>query len=212
MSRRISPGIALILAGSGLYWILSSELISSFTVLAPEAFGSTSFGSTLILAVGVISTAIGFWIIHVDFDELARLFARRDGWVFTIPIGLVVLDVYLTLLGLSYGSKVMELNPFVALAVQVGVTAMVPFILSYMALSEGLALAMLSFGRWLFGASGPSRFLPFAFICGAASFGPASNLALLALPGAGTLSYSLGVIGMSGVAAGLYLHFKKPWL
>ncbi len=209
MSVRIPPGIAMILAGSGLYWILSSQLISSFTVLAPEAFGSTSFGATLILTVGVISTAIGFSIIHVDFDELTLLFARRDGWVFTIPIALVAFDVYLTLLGLSYGSNVMELNPFVASAVQIGATAMVPFILSYMALSEGLALTMLSFGRWLFGASGPSRFLPFVFICGASSFGPASNLALLALPSAGTLSYSLGVIGMAGVSAGLYMHFKK---
>ncbi len=199
----------MILAGSGLYWILSSQLISSFTVLAPEAFDSTSFGTTLILTVGVISTDIGFWIIHVDFDELARLFARRDGWVFTIPIALVAFDVYLTLLGLSYGSNVMELNPFVASAVQIGATAIVPFVLSYMALSEGLALAMLSFGRWLFGTSGPSRFLPFAFICGAASFGPVSNLALVAFPSAGALGYSLGVIGMAGVSAGLYMHFKK---
>ena len=209
MSLRIPPGTALILAGSGLYWILSSQLISSFTVLAPGAFDSTSLGTTLVLVVGIISSAAGLWIIGTDFDELDRLFSRRDGWIFTIPIILVTLDIYLTLLGLSSASKIVELNPLVAGAVQIGASAMVPFVLSYIALSEGLALLMLRVGRWLFGESGPAMFLPFAFICGAASFGPASNFALLALPEAGTVSYWLGAVVSGGVSLSIYMQLKK---
>src|SRR5712692_3726147 len=202
------PGLAMILIGSGLYWILSSQLISSFTVLAPGLFQSVPSGMTLIAVVGVISLAIGFWIIHIDFNELAGLFARSDGWVFAIPIALVVSDVYLTLITLSSSSQIIELNPFVAAAIQFGTGALVPFMLSYLALSEGLALLMLNTGDWLFGGSNSSRFLPFALICGVASFGPFSNLLGLTLGYVSSLVYVLGAVGGGLIATLVYRTMK----
>src|SRR3989475_12928559 len=138
-------------------------------------------GLTLVLITGIACLVVGLWIIPTDFQELCNLFSRNDGWMFTIPIVLVVADIYLTLIGLSAGNG--ELNPFVASAVQIGPWAVVPFVVSYIALSEGLALGMLSVGKWLFGVVRPSRFMPFAPVCGAASFGPLSNVGLLVLPG-----------------------------
>jgi len=77
-------------------------------------------------------------------------------------------------------------------------------------LSEGLALAMLGVGKWLFGVARPSKYMPFALICGAASFGPISNGELLAFPGADSGSYSIGItIGMITLSAGIYLHFRR---
>jgi len=165
-------------------------------------------GITLVLATGIACLVLGFWVIPTDFEELSKLFFRTDGWVFTIPIALVVADIYLTLIGLSQGNW--ELNPFVASAVQIGPWAVVPFVVSYMALSEGLALAMLSVGKWLFGVARPSEYMPFALICGAASFGPISNAELLAFPGAGAGSYSIGMtVGMITLSVGIYMHVRR---
>jgi len=164
-------------------------------------------GLTLVLVTGIACLVVGLWIIPTDFQELYKLFFRNDGWIFIIPIALVVADIYLTLIGLSEGNW--ELNPFVASAVQIGPWAVVPFVVSYIALSEGLALGMLSVGKWLFGAARPSRFMPFALVCGAASFGPLSNVGLLVLPGVSILGDSLGAIGMTGLSTGIYRHFRR---
>ena len=204
---KIPPGTGLLLVGSGLYWVLSGPLIGWFSVLNPSQIHLSQMGLTLILITGIACLVLGLWIIPTDLEELCRLFTRNDGWIFIIPIALVVADIYLTLIGLSQGSW--ELNPFVASAVQIGPWAVVPFVVSYIALSEGLAIWMLSIGKWLFGAARPSRFMPFALVCGAASFGPLSNVGLLVIPGISTLSYFLGTIGMTGFSVGIYQHFRK---
>ena len=203
MNVRTPPGLALILIGSGLYWILSSQLISSFTALAPGLLHSVPYGISLVGVVGVTVLAWGLWIVHVDFDELRRLFERNDGWAFTVPIALVASDVYLTLYALSLSSQIIELNPFVASAVGFGATALVPFVLSYVALSEGLALLMLKIGDWLFAGS-KFRFLPFALVCGAASFGPFSNLSGLAFSYVTIFVYILGLLTAGLLAVLVY--------
>ncbi len=205
---KIPPGIGLLLVGSGLYWVLAGPLIGWFSVLNPEQVHLSQMGITLVLVAGIACLVLGFWIIPIDFEELAKLFFRNDGWIFTIPIALVVADIYLTLIGLSQGNW--EQNQFVSSVVQIGSWAVVPFVVSYMALSEGLALAMLSVGKWLFGVARPSKYMPFALICGAASFGPVSNAELLAFPGADSGSYSIGItIGMITLSAGIYFHFRR---
>jgi hypothetical protein len=205
---KVPPGTGLLFVGSGLYWVLAGPLIGWFSVLNPGQIRLSQMGLTLVLTTGITSLVLGLWIIPTDLQELSRLFSRNDGWIFIIPIALVVADVYLTLIGLSQGNW--ELNPFVASAVQIGSWAVVPFVLSYMALSEGLALVMLSIGQWLFGVARPSRFMPFALTCGAASFGPVSNSELLTFPGAGPVSYSVGMItGMVSLSVGIYLHFRR---
>ncbi len=145
--------------------------------------------------MGIISSGAGLWIIHQDFDDLRELFNQDTGWLFTIPALLAVADVFLTLFGLSLGSRTMELNPFVNSAVQLGITALAPFILSYMALSEGAGLLMLGVGRRLFPVSSSWTLLPYSAICGAASLGPLSNMALIANPDLGWLGYLLGASG-----------------
>ncbi len=203
---KIPQGTGLLLAGSGLYWILAGPLIGWFSVLNPAQIHLSQIGLTVILVTGVTCLGLGLWNIPTDLEELARLFSRSDGWIFTIPIGLVVADIYLTLVGLSKGNW--ELNPFVASAVHIGPWAVVPFVVSYMALSEGLALGMLSIGRWLFGVARASRFMPFALTCGAASFGPLSNAELLTLPGAGSsTSFVVIVVGVVALTMGIYAHF-----
>jgi len=163
-------------------------------------------GLTLVLITGIACLVLGLWIIPTDLKELSNLVSRNDGWIFTIPIALVVADTYLTLIGLSQGNW--ELNPFVASAIQVGPWAVVPFVVSYLALSEGLALGMLSVGKWLFGVMRPSRFMPFALTCGAASFGPLSNVELLTFPGAGSgTSFVVIVVGVVALTVGIYAHF-----
>jgi hypothetical protein len=202
------PGIGLLLVGSGLYWVLAGPLIGWFSVLNPTQVHLSQTGITLVLVTGIACLVIGLWIIPTDLDELAKLFFRNDGWIFAIPIALVVADIYLTLIGLSQGSW--ELNQFVSSVVQIGSWAVVPFVVSYMALSEGLALAMLSVGKWLFGVARTSRYMPFALVCGAASFGPISNAELLAFPRADSGSYSIGItIGMITLSAGIYFHFRR---
>jgi len=195
-------------AGSGLYWVLSGPLIGWFSVLNPTEIHLSQTGLTLVLITGIACLVVGLWIIPTDLQELYKLFSRNDGWIFTIPIALVVADIYLTLIGLSEGNW--ELNPFVASAVQIGPWAVVPFVVSYLALSEGLALGMLSVGKWLFGVARPSGYMPFALVCGAASFGPVNNAELLAFPGEVSGNYFVGMtIGMITLSAGIYLHFRR---
>ena len=205
---KIPPGTGLLLVGSGLYWVLAGPLIGWFSVLNSGQVHLSQIGINLILVTGIACLIVGFWKIPTDFEELSKLFVRNDGWIFTIPIALVVADIYLTLIGLSRGNW--EQNPFVSSAVQIGSWAIVPFVVSYMALSEGLALAMLSVGKWLLGAARPSKYMPFALICGAASFGPISNAELLAFPAAGAANYFVGIsIGMIALSVGIYLHFRR---
>jgi len=205
---RFPSGLGLLLVGSGIYWILSSQLIASFTVLAPGLFSSIPNGVNLVLAVGVISSVIGLWIISQDLDELRSLMERRDGWVYLIPILLVAGDLTLTLKGLSSSTTLMELNPLVAAALQVGPPVFAAFTISYMALSQGLALLMLSTGSLLF-PSRSLRLVPFAATCGAAAFGPASNLVIIATPSFQGLSYPAGAFG--GILLGLLIfqHFRR---
>jgi hypothetical protein len=206
---RIPPGASLLLIGSGLYWILSSQLISSFTVLTPGLFQSDALGASLISIVGVVSATIGFWIIKVDLDELLVLFSRSDGWIFTVPLALVAADVYLTLIVLSTNSQIVELNPFVSSVIGIGAAALIPFIVSYFALSQGLGLFMLRVGAYLFGPFKSSRYLPFVLICGVAGFGPASNLVLLLDPRAGLAAYSIGALCCAMLSLMLFTRVEK---
>lgn len=204
---RVPPGLGLLLIGSGLYWVLAGPLIGWFSVLNPLQIQLSQPGLTMILVTGICCLVLGFWIVPKDLASLYRLFSRSDGWIFTIPIVLVVVDIFMTLVGLSEGKW--ELNPFVASAVQIGPWAVVPFVVSYVALSEGLALWMLSLGKFVFTPSKALSSLPFALVCGAASFGPMSNAILLVLQGLANLSYVLGVVAMIGLSLGIYAHFQK---
>jgi hypothetical protein len=206
---RIPPGTSLLLIGSGLYWILSSQLISSFTVLSPGLFQADALGASLITIIGIISATVGLWIVKVDFEELRGLFGRRDGWIFTVPLALVAADIYLTLIVLSTNSQIVELNPFVSSAIAIGATALVPFIISYLALSQGLGLFMIRIGAYLFGPLKSSRYLPFVAICGAAAFGPASNLVLLVDPNAGLMAYFFGGLGCAVLSVILFTRVEK---
>jgi len=206
---RIPPGASLLLIGSGLYWILSSQLISSFTVLSPGLFQTDELGASLITVVGIVSAAVGLWIVKVDFDELRILFSRVDGWIFTVPPALVAADMYLTLIVLSTNSQIVELNPFVSSAIGIGAAALIPFIISYLALSQGLGLFMLRVGSYLFGPLKSYRYLPFVSICGAAAFGPASNLVLLLDPNAGLVAYLLGALGCTVLSIFLFTKVEK---
>ena len=206
---RIPPGASLLLIGSGLYWILSSQLISSFTVLTPGFFQTNELGTSFITIIGIVSATVGLWIVNVDFDELRTLFSRPDGWIFTVPLALVAADVYLTLIVLSTNSQIVELNPFVSSAIAIGTAALVPFIVSYLALSQGLGLFMLRVGAYLFGSPKSYRYLPFVSICGVAAFGPASNLVLLLDPTAGLVAYLLGALGCVMLSIFLFTKVEK---
>ena len=195
--------------GSGLYWILSSQLISSFTVLTPGLFETNASGGLLITIVGIMSLAIGLWTVRVDFDELRSLLGRRDGWIFTIPIALAASDVYLTLIVLSTSSQVVELNPFVSSAIGIGAIAIIPFIVSYLALTQGLGLFMIRFGIYLFGPSKLSKYLPFVLICGAAAFGPLTNLVLLLDANAGLAAYVVAGLGCAILAQVLFRKIER---
>ena len=206
---RIPQGASLLLIGSGLYWILSSQLISSFTVLTPGLLQFDQLDASLITIVGIAATAVGLWILQVDFDVLRRLFSRSDGWIFTVPLALVAADVYLTLIVLSTDSQIVELNPFVSSAIGIGASALIPFIVSYLALSQGLGLIMLRVGSYLFGPVKSYRYLPFVLICGAAAFGPASNLVLFLDRNAGVSAYSIGALGCAMLSLILFSRVKK---
>ncbi len=209
VDSRIPPGASLLLIGSGLYWILSSQLISSFTVLTPGLFQANALGASLITVVGIVSATTGLWMLQVDFDELRSLFSRSDGWIFTVPLALVAADVYLTLIVLSTNSQIVELNPFVSSAIGIGAAALIPFIVSYLALSQGLGLFMLRVGSYLFGPLKSYRYLPFVLICGVAGFGPASNLVLFLDPNAGLAAYSLGALGCAMLSLMLFTRIEK---
>ena len=206
---RTPPGASLLLIGSGLYWILSSQLISSFTVLTPEFFQTNELGTSFITIIGIVSATVGLWIVKVDFDELRTLFSRPDGWIFTVPLALVSADVYLTLTVLSTNSQIVELNPFVSSAIAIGTAALVPFIVSYLALSQGLGLFMLRVGSYLYGPLKSWRYLPFVSICGVAAFGPASNFVLLLDPNAGLAAYSFGAFGCVVLSLILFTQVEK---
>jgi hypothetical protein len=204
---RIPPGSGLLLVGSGLYWVLAGPLIGWFSVLNPFQIQLSQLGLTIILVTGISCLVLGLWIIPNDFASLYELFSRSDGWIFAVPIVLAIVDTFLTLIGLAKGNW--ELNPYVASAVQIGPWAVVPFVASYIALSEGLALWMLALGKSLFTSSKALSSLPFALVCGAASFGPMSNLILLAYPALNNLSYALGATVTIGLSLGIYRHFRK---
>jgi hypothetical protein len=156
-----------------------------------------------------MSTAIGLWIVQVDFDELRSLLRQRDGWIFTIPIALAAIDVYLTLIVLATSSQVVELNPFVSSAIGIGAIDVVPFIVSYLALTQGLCLFMLRCGTLLFGPSSFSKYLPFVLVCGGAAFGPASNLVLLLDATAGLAAYILAGLGCAFLALVLFRRIDR---
>jgi len=196
--------VSLLLVGSGLYWILSSQLISSFTVLSPNLFESLPFGQTLITVAGIISITAGLWSVGIDLDEFRRITTRRNGYVFVLPVALAALDLYSTLINVSLNSQTVELNPFVASAIQYGSAATVPFLISYMALSQGLALLMLSLGRSLFGASSPARLLPFALVSGVSSFGPFSNILGMEVGYLTSVVYVLACVSSSTLAIMVY--------
>ena len=160
------------------------------------------------MAVGIVSSAAGLWIINVDLETVRRLAGSRHGYIFVLPISLVAFDIYSTLISLSLNSQAMELNPFVASSIQYGATVMLPFILSYLALSQGLALMMLTVGRALFEESLSTRFLPFALVCGVSAFGPLSNTLGMAV-GFGTIGYTLGGIGSAALATLVYRSLRS---
>lgn len=206
---KIPPGSGLLLLGSGLYWVLAGPLIGWFSVFNPAQIRLSQLGLMMILVTGITCLVLGLWIIPTDIHLLLALLSRSDGWIFAIPIVLVVADIYLTLVGLSRGSW--ELNPYVDSAVKIGPWAVIPFVISYMALSEGLALTILSVGRRLFGADRSLGYVPFALICGAASLGPLNNLILLTVPG-GTGSgdgLTALITGMILLSVGILLHFRR---
>jgi hypothetical protein len=203
-------GLGLILIGSGLYWILSSQLITSFTVLMPYTFGPRSLGTTGILTLGIITSAIGLSLISNDLKQLSDLFNRRDGWIFTLPIIFASLDISLSIAGPATG-RVIELNPFIASAVLSGTLAIFSFYISYIAMSEGLALMIINIGRSLFGTNGSSMFLAFAITCGIAAFGPLTNILIL-LTGPVIGLYLCGAFCSSVVSTAIFLHFRKTGL
>ncbi len=205
-------GSGLLMVGSGIYWILSSRLIASFTVLTPEAFASNSSATMLVLVIGILTSAAGLWIIDRDLSQLTTLFNRHDGWLYLTPMLLSVGDVVFTLIGLSSARAVMELNPLVASAVQGGPAIFTAFTISYMTLSAGLTLLMIHTGKTLF-PSRPWRFLSLAIICGVASLGPINNLLLLLIPsfqGYSLLGSGVGAFLMAGLFFELFLKGDLP--
>jgi hypothetical protein len=208
IESRIPPGVSLLLIGSGLYWILSSQLISSFTVLTPGLFRTNASGALLITVVGIMSTSVGLWIVQADFDAFRGLATKVDGWIFTVPLALAASDIYLTLIVLKTSSQIVELNPLVSSAIGIGAAAIFPFTVSYLALSQGLGLLMLRVGSYLFNNS-KSRYLPFVLICGAASFGPASNLVLLLDYSAGPASYPIAGLGSALISLAMFLKINS---
>jgi hypothetical protein len=203
------PGLSLLLIGSGLYWLLSSQLISSFTVLAPGLFQSMTSGTTVITVLGIVSVTAGLWIVDFDFSEVKRLASANDGWVFVVPVAFAALDIYSTLINLSTNQRTVELNPFVAAAVQYGPIAVFPFVISYFALSQGLALFMLRIGRWLFTESGKASLLPFSIVCGVSAFGPSSNLIGMGVGYDSGIVFFLATVASAGLCTMVFLVAKS---
>lgn len=200
---RLPSGVSFLLIGSGIYWVLSSQLISSFTVLLPGLLDSLSSSSNPVTLIGIISIVAGLWIVDTDFDKIRSLAEGRLGIVYVIPILFAALDLYSTLASLSFESQTVELNPFVASAIQFGPVALVPFFISYLFLSQGLGLLMVSLGGILDRES-PGRFVPYALICGISSFGPISNLSGLGIGYVSVFAYVFGVVGSAIMAIVVY--------
>ena len=191
-----------------MYWVLAGPLIGWFSVLNPLQIQLSQLGLTMILVTGICCLVLGIWNIPIDLASVYELFSRDDGWIFTVPIILAVTDIFLTLIGLAKGNW--ELNPYVASAIQIGPWAVVPFLVSYMALSEGLALVVLSVGRKLSGADRTLGYMPFALVCGAASIGPANNIELLISVNADPTSFVVAmIIGMMALSGGIFWHFRR---
>ncbi len=209
LDLKAPSGTGILLTGSGIYWILSSQLIASFTALVPELLRGTALGSIFVLSAGVSASSFGLWIVHDDFDELAKLFSRADGWLFTVPLMLVSSDVSLTVLGLSSSYGVVELNPFVAGALQAGQATIISFIVSYMALSQGTTLLMLALGQQLFGSGDQKRFLPYSLVCGAASFVSFNNITILTGMGLPWMAFPLGTAGAAVLTTLIYSHLRR---
>ena len=175
-------------------------------------FQSMSSGNLLVTVVGVISIACGLWIVNVDIVEMRRIVSGNNGWVFVAPIVFASLDIYSTLINLSISPRTVELNPFVAAAVQYGSAAMIPFMISYFALSQGLALLMLRTGSWLFTESGSARFLPFALVCSVSSFGPFSNLLGMGIGYDTGAAYILATIASAGFCTTVFSLLRNATL
>ncbi len=200
-------GVGLLLVGSGIYWILSSQLIASFSSLAPDLLRQVPLGATFISIIGIVCLFAGFPSSYRDIRLVNKLFAETNGWIYTLPIILALADIYLTLIGLSYG-RTEELNRFVSSAANAGASFMIPFAISYMALSEGLAVLMLGFGRRLYGVTSQEHYLPFALICGAASFGPFSNVLILSGAVSGFASYAAGIVAAGALSLVVYTRLR----
>lgn len=200
---RLPSGVSFLLIGSGLYWLLSSQLISSFTVLLPGLFNSSSPSGDPVTLIGIVSIITGLWTFNIDADKIRSLANSHIGVVYVIPIVSAALDLYSTLVSLSSQSQTVELNPFVASAIQFGPVALVPFFISYLFLSQGLGLLMISLGTVL-GRESSGRFLPYALICGISAFGPISNFSGLGIGYASVLAYMVGVSGSAILAAVIY--------
>ncbi len=204
---RIPDGVALLLTGSGIYWVLSSQLIASFSVLTPGLFQTNSQGILLVLITGVVSSAAGLWSIQGDLESLQEMFNRQEGWLFTTPILLAVTDISITLVGLRTSPGIVELNPFVASAIEAGATSLLPFTICYILMSEGLALLMLDLGQGLFVRTPTLVHLPFCIVCGSAALGPFSNIALITIPELGPLALLLGILGAAALSVLVYYGF-----
>src|SRR5262245_25418401 len=83
---KLPSGLSLLAIGSGIYWLLSSQLISSFTVITPGVFSSDPSAVLLVLIVGLLSTVIGLWNVQDDIDQLVRLLNRQVGWLYLMPL------------------------------------------------------------------------------------------------------------------------------
>jgi len=206
MHFHLPRGTGLLTVGSGVYWILSSQLIGSPTALAPGLLSGNT--TILLMVIGVACVIAGFPVLVRDAHELRRLFGRADGWLFTIPLGLASADLELTLIGLSTG-RAAELNPFVSATTTAGPSAILLFLLSYLGLSEGLGLLMLGLGRRLYGNSVAQRFVPYALVCGVAAFGPFSDLSLIILGSAvPIIGYASGIFWSSLLSIVTYSRLK----
>ena len=176
----------------------------------PNTCGPRSLGPTGILTLGIVTLAIGLSIISNDIQQLSDLFNRRDGWIFMLPIIFASLDVCLSVAGPETG-RVIELNPFIASAILSGTPAVFSFYISYIAMSEGLALMMIGLGKSLFAVKGPNVYLGFGITCGIAAFGPLNNILLL-LTGPVTGLYLYGASGSAVVSTVIFLHLRKTGL
>lgn len=200
---RKPAGMSFLLIGSGLYWILSSHLISSFTVLLPELFQFNASGQMLTTIVGIVSVVAGLWSVNTDVDEFRSLADGPWGYVYVLPVVFVAFDILSTLVALSANSGTTELNPFVSSAIEYGFAALAPFLVSYLTLSQGLAILMLRTGRWLFGESNWMRVLPFAIVSGISSFGPLSNSIGMAVGFEGWTAYVLAAVASAALVFGI---------